>query len=57
MRVTMAERIDRDAGREIEIALAIGRYQPGALAALETEIDPGEDRKQMRGGAVGLGDH
>ena len=57
MRMAMAERIDRDAGGEIEIALAIGRYQPGAFAALETEIDPGEYRKQMRGGAVGHGDH
>ncbi len=48
MRMAMAERVDRDAGGEIEIALAIGRDQPGALAALEAEIDPGEDGKQMR---------
>ena len=57
MRMRMAERIDRDAGGEIEIALAIGRDQPRALAALETEIDPGEYGKQMRRRAVGHGDH
>src|ERR1700704_2374812 len=57
MRMAMAERVDGDATGEIEIALAIGRYQPGALAALETEIDPGEDREQMRSGAVGHGNH
>jgi hypothetical protein len=44
----MAERIDRDARGEVEIALAVGGDQPRALAALEREIDPGEDRKQMR---------
>jgi hypothetical protein len=48
MRMGMAERIDRDAGGEIEIALAIGCDQPGALAARKAEIDPGEYRKQMR---------
>ena len=57
MRMGVAERVDRDAGGEIEIALAIGRDQPRALAALETEIDPGEYGKQMRRGAVGHGDH
>ena len=57
MRMRVAQRIDRDAGGEIEIALAIGRDQPCAFAALETEIDPGENRKQMRRGAVGHGDH
>ena len=57
MRMAMAERIDRDTGGEIEIALAAGRYQPGAFAALEAEIDPCEYREQMRGGAVGHGDH
>ena len=57
MRMAMAERIHRDAGGEVEIALAIGRDQPGALAALETEIDPGKDGEQMRRGAIGHGDH
>ena len=57
MRMRMAQRIHRDAGGEIEIALAVGRDQPGALAALEPEIHPGEYGKQMRGCAVGHGDH
>ncbi len=57
MRMAMAERVHRDAGGEIEIALAIGRDQPRAFAALETEIDPGEYGKQMRRGALGHGDH
>jgi len=57
MRMGMAQRIHRDAGGEIEIALAVGRDQPGALAALEPEIHPGEYGKQMRGCAVGHGDH
>ena len=48
MRVAMAERIDRDAGGEVEIALAIGGDQPDAFAALEGEVGPGENRKQMR---------
>jgi hypothetical protein len=55
--MAMTQRIDRDAGSEIEIALAIGRDQPSAFAALETEIDPGEYGKQMRRGALGHGDH
>ena len=53
----VAERIHRDTAGEIEITLAIGRDQPGALAALETEIGPGEYGKQMRRRAVGHGDH
>ena len=57
MRVAMAERVDRDTAGEIEIALAVGADQPGALAALETELDPGEYGKQMRRGAVGHGHH
>ena len=48
MRMRMAERVDRDAGREIEIALAVGRDQPGALAALEGEIDARIGRQKMR---------
>ena len=39
MRMRMAKRVDRDARGEIEIALAIGRDQPRALAPLESEID------------------
>ena len=57
MRMRMAQRIHRDARGEVEIALAIGCDQPRALAALEAEINPGEDGKQMRRGAVGHGDH
>ena len=57
MRMRVAERIHRNAGGEVEIALAIGRDQPGALAALEAEIGPGENGKQMRRGAVGHDDH
>jgi hypothetical protein len=57
MRMAMAERIDRDAAGEIEITLAVGRDQPRALAALETEVDPGEYGEQMRRRALGHGDH
>ena len=48
MRMRVAERIDRDARGEIEIALAVGRDQPGALAPLEGEVDPRIGRQQMR---------
>src|SRR5476651_726831 len=57
VRMAVAQRIDRNTAGEIEIALAIGRDQPCAFAALETEVDPGEYREQMRRGAVGHGDH
>ncbi|MGY3619029.1 hypothetical protein ACVJGD_005225 [Bradyrhizobium sp. USDA 10063] len=57
MRMGVAERVHRDAGGEIEIALALGRDQPAAFAALEAEIGPGKNGKQMRRGAVGHGDH
>ena len=57
MRMRMAERVHRNAGGEIEIALAVGRDQPDAFAALEAEIDAGEYGKQMRRCAVGHGDH
>jgi len=57
MRVAMAERIDRNPAGEIEVALAVGGGEPAALAALETEIDPGKDGKQMRRGAIGHGGH
>ena len=39
MRMGMAERVDGDARGEIEVALAIGREQPSALAPLESEVD------------------
>ena len=39
MRMRVAERIDGDAGGEIEIALAVSREQPSALAPLESEVD------------------
>jgi len=57
MRMTMAQRVHRDARGKVEIALAIGCDQPGALAALEAEIDPGKDGEQMRRGAMGHGNH
>jgi len=57
MRMRMTQRIHRDAGGEIEIAIAIGCDQPRAFAALKTEINSGEYGKQMRRGAVGHGDH
>jgi hypothetical protein len=44
----MAERIDRDARGEIEVAVAVGRRQPDALAPLECEIDPRLCRQKMR---------
>jgi hypothetical protein len=50
-------RFDGDTGGEIEIALTVGGDQPGALAALETEIDSGEYGEQMRRRALGHGDH
>ena len=53
MRMGMAERIHGDARGEIEIAIAIGRDQPAALAALEAEVGPGENGEQMRRCAVG----
>src|ERR1700724_1688139 len=44
----MAERVHGDAGGEIEIALAVGRDEPGAFAPLEGEVDACECRQQMR---------
>ena len=57
MRMAVPQRIDRDARGKVEIALAIGRGEPAALAAFEAEIDPGEDGEQMRRGAIGHGNH
>ena len=48
LRMRMAERIDRDAGGEIEIAVAVGRGQPDALAPLESEVDPRVGWQHMR---------
>jgi hypothetical protein len=39
IRVRMAQRIDGNAGGEIQIPIAFGRDQPGALASLEREVD------------------
>jgi hypothetical protein len=52
MRMRVTQRIHRDAGGEIEIAIAIGCDQPCAFAALKTEIHSGEYGKQMRRGAL-----
>ena len=48
VRMRMAERVDRDARGEIEIALAVGRDQPSALAPLESEIDTRIGWQHMR---------
>ena len=48
MRMAMAERVNGDAGGEIEIAVAIGCGQPAALAPLESKVDPRENRQHMR---------
>ena len=45
----MAERIDGDAGGEVEIALAVGGGEPRALPVIERKIDPRESRKKMSG--------
>ena len=48
VRVRMAERVHGDAGGEIEVALAVGRDEPGAFAPLEAEVDACECRQEMR---------
>src|SRR5262249_12747394 len=40
MRMGVAERVDRNAGSEIEIARSISCGQPSAFASLESKIDP-----------------
>ena len=35
----MAQRIDGNAGGEIQVPIAFGREQPCALASLEREVD------------------
>ncbi len=47
MRMRMPERIDGDAGGEIEIALAIGGDEPNAFAPLESEGNTRKGRHQM----------
>jgi hypothetical protein len=54
LRMRVAERVDRDAAGEIEIAIAVLRDQPGALTPLESEIDTGVSRQQMRSHGGGL---
>jgi hypothetical protein len=44
MRVTVAQRRDRDTGGEVEITSSVGGEQIGAFTTLEREIDPGIDR-------------
>src|SRR5262249_35037848 len=44
----VAERVHRHPRGEIEVALAVGRSEPSALAALEREIDARIGRQQMR---------
>jgi hypothetical protein len=48
LRMRVAKHIDGDARREIQIALAIGRGQPAALAPLKSEIGTGISRQKMR---------
>ena len=36
----VAEHVDGDAAHEVEIARAVGRDEPGALASLEGKVDP-----------------
>ncbi len=48
MRMGVAERVDRNAAGEIQIALAVGGEQPRALASLERQIGAGENGKKMR---------
>src|SRR5215468_9806437 len=45
----MAERVDGDAGAEVEVALAVGGNEPAALPSVERQVDTGKNRKQMRG--------
>ena len=49
LRVRVTERVDGNAGGKIEIALAIGGGEPGALAVIEREINSREGRQKVRG--------
>ena len=44
MRMGVADRGHGDAGAEIEIALAVRRNEPAALASLESDLGPGVGR-------------
>ena len=48
MRMRVAERVDRDARGEVEVALTVLRDKPCALTPLEREIDPCIGRQQVR---------
>jgi len=48
VRMGVAERGDRDAGGEVEIAVAFSREEVDALPALEGKIAAGIGRKQGR---------
>jgi hypothetical protein len=56
MGMRMAEDVDGDATHEIQVAGPIGRRQPGAVAALESEVGARIGREQWRIG-IGLGGH
>jgi hypothetical protein len=43
----VSQRVDRDAAGKIEIALAVGRDEPGPFASFEGEVDTGIDRQQV----------
>ena len=49
LRMRVAERVHRDAGGEVEIALAVRRGEPAAFTVVERKVDPRECRKQMSG--------
>src|SRR5437870_2086097 len=48
MRMAVAENVHRHAAGEIEIAFAVGRLQPYALASLEGEVGARISRHQVR---------
>ena len=39
LRMGVPERVHRDTGGEIEIAIAVGRDEPNALAPLKSKVD------------------
>ena len=45
-RMAVAEPDDGDAGEEIEVALAVGVDQPGAVAVDERDVEPRVGRQQ-----------
>ena len=48
VRMRMAQRIHRDPGGKVEVALTIGRVEPNAFAPLESEVNTREGRHQVR---------